>query len=145
MAQGGLTARDGLVGSQVEPMVAATASGLIEPKPLLFFQVNMVNGATQNFDMVIPIQMFICNMFIVKIGGNGAVGDTVQLQTGAGVAITDAVSINVVDTTVIGNVATCDDATNTIAAGGTLRIRRVNGGAGGNTAAAVSVIGFRLA
>lgn len=70
------------------------------------------------------------DVWIVKTGaGEGAVASTIQLQTLAGVAISDAISLNgVADQTIVRGAA-INDANHTIAAGGGLRLRHhINAG-----------------
>lgn len=101
------------------------------------------DGATANNDIVVTSQIRVLDVVVVKTVGAGGAGDTVQVQTGAGAAISDVIDINDADTT-ISRAATIDDAAHTIAAGGTLRIRRVDGGGAGNDACIVYVLCMRV-
>lgn len=116
----------------------ATADAL-DPSIETTFEFSVADGATADLDFVIANKFEIREVLIEKRGGAGGAVNTIQVQTGGGVAITDAISINIADNT-LARSATVDDANSTIAAGGTLRIRRVK--AGGNAQCSVLVRGF---
>jgi hypothetical protein len=79
-----------------------------------------IGNATGNTDIVLEHKTRIINAWAVKTAGNGGAGDTVTVQNGAN-AITDAMSLNCVDTTIV-RAGTINDANAEIAAGGTLRV-----------------------
>lgn len=89
---------------------------------------------TGNLDFTLPVaarlggaNVQIIDAWFVKTNANAAAANTVQVQTGAGAAITDVISTNINDT-LIARATQIDDATATIPAGGTLRVRSVKAG-----------------
>lgn len=80
-------------------------------------------GITGDVDFVLTHKTELVDVTLKKTVAAGGGAGTIQLQTGAAVAISNAMSIDVADQTVI-RAGTLDDATHEIAAGGTLRFRR---------------------
>jgi len=95
------------------------------------------DAVTGDIDTVLPDKFEVVDVTCIKQGGAGA-GNTMQVQTGAGVVISDAIAC-AVDKTVT-RAGTIDPASSTIAAGGTLRIHAVK--AAGTRTALVLVYGF---
>jgi len=83
----------------------------------------------------------VLDFWVEKTNGAGGAGDTLQLRTAAGVAITDALSLNVADQAVV-RAAAIDDAQHAIAAGGGLQVNVVdaNGGLTDLSAVAYALI-----
>ena len=104
-------------------------------------RIDIADAATGDVDVTLTYKTLVLEAWAVKTGGAGGAANTVQVKNGAN-AITDAMSINIADTTVA-RAATIDDAQWAIAAGGTLRVSRVK--AGGNAACTVFVLGMRVA
>lgn len=93
----------------------------------------------------IPIndQIRVFDVVVVKTDGAGGANDTVQVFNGAN-AITDAMSLNVADQTII-RPTTMDDLYMTVAAGGTLTVTIVDGNFGAtDLSCEVFVIGLRV-
>lgn len=108
----------------------------------VIFEVDFADVASTSTDVVLEYQTRILDMFAIKTAGAGAAGNTIQLQTAAGANnITDAIDMNVADTTVV-RTGTVDDAFATVAAGGTLRVDLVK--SGGDSAAQVYIVGLRV-
>jgi len=116
-----------LAANSLEGTVAANiADGNLIGGIQLLHIIPVANGATGNIDYVLTHTERIVNAWLVKTNASsGAFASSVALQTGAGVAITDAMALNAVADTTIVRATTIDDATHRIAAGGTLRVRRV--------------------
>lgn len=81
-------------------------------------------GVTGNVDFVITDKTEFFAFTFVKTAAAGGGAGTWQVATSGDVAITSTVSVDVPDTTILTGPSTLDDATNTIAAGGTLRFKR---------------------
>jgi hypothetical protein len=103
--------------------------------------VDIVDGATANFDVVLKHKTRVTDAIVNKQAGAGGASDTITVNNGTN-AITDAMSINVADKTMV-RPATVDDATQDIPAGGTLRIVRTKASAA-NVACRVTVTGYRI-
>lgn len=116
----------------VAPIADTTASATVVGGLPVVRKIAFDNTAgTVDVDITLPagVSEEVYDVRAVKTAGAGGAGDTLQIMTAAAVAITDAMSVNVADQSVV-IPATIDDATSTIAAGGVIRVRRVNGGAG---------------
>lgn len=99
-----------------------------------------IADATANTDVVLTHKTRIIDAYAVKTAANGGAGDQVIIQNGA-TAITNAISLNAVDTTVV-RAGTIDDAQWDIAAAGTLRVAATKAT---NCACEVVVTGIRVA
>lgn len=104
-------------------------------------RVAVADAATGDVDVVLAHKTLITGVQVIKTAGAGGAGDTITVKNGA-TAITDAMDINVADTTIVWP-ATMDDAQFTIAAGGTLRVTRTKASAN-NAACLVVVSGLRV-
>lgn len=98
------------------------ASGDVVAGMKLVYVIAVPAGATGNVDTVLTHKVRVIDAHLVKRGGAGGGAGTLQLFNGA-TAVTDAMSINVGDNSVVA-AATIDDAAWEVAAGGTLRITR---------------------
>ena len=79
-------------------------------------------GTTGDINVVLTHRERVCDVWLVKRSAAGGGAGTITLKN-SGDAITDAMSINVNDKTVVA-CATIDDAFRDVAAGGTLRVTR---------------------
>ena len=79
-----------------------------------------IGNSAGDTDVVLTHKTRIVDVWAVKTNGAGASGDTVTLKNGTTNAITNALSLNAVDKSVV-RVTTIDDAQHEVAAGGTLR------------------------
>lgn len=105
-------------------------------------RIDIADGTTADIDTVLEHKTRVIDVHLVKTGGAGGASDTIQAKNGSN-AITNAMSINVADQTVV-RAGTIDDAQHEIAAGGTLRITRTKASAA-NVACTVYVLGLRVA
>jgi hypothetical protein len=104
--------------------------------------IPVANVATHDVDVVLTHKTRITGVEVVKTNGAGGAADTIAVKNGA-TAITNALDLNVADKAIV-RASTLDDAQWEIAAGGTLRVASVNGGAGDVTCKVI-VTGFRVA
>ncbi|ANS05349.1 hypothetical protein [uncultured Mediterranean phage] len=120
---------------------SATSAVAVETSTPVTYGFNIADAATDNYDLVMPAghNFKVTDVTVVKTGGAGGANDTVGVLNNTD-AITDAIDINAVDTTIV-RATTIDDAFATIAAGGTLRVAVVNLG-GANVACEVYVHGL---
>lgn len=104
-----------------------SVGGTVTPGIMATMELAVAAGATGDVDFTLSsgtfTSVFIMDVLVIKTDANGGAGDTLQIQTGAGAAISDAISLNVNDTD-IARASQINDANATIAAGGTLRVRR---------------------
>lgn len=105
-------------------------------------RVDIAAGTTGDVDTTLTHKIRVLEVWLVKTTGAGGGSGTIQVKNGAN-ALTDAMSINVADQTVV-RCATIDDAQHEIAAGGTLRITRTRT-TSTNEACTVYVLGVRVA
>jgi hypothetical protein len=104
---------------------------------------SIANAASADYDITLTHKTKVLYCIVVKTSTTaGANANTVQVKSTAS-AITDAISINGAADQTIKLPATLDDSTQTIAAGGVLRVSIVR--AGGDAAVDVYVIGVRSA
>lgn len=116
-----------------------------EQLPVLHYYTYASADGDTNNDQTLTHQTEIVDAWIVKLGAAGNAGaNTVQLQTGAAVAISDAVSIRDAADGAINRIGTIDLTENVIAAGGTLRIRREKAEGADDNAIRVVVVGRRV-
>ena len=108
---------------------------------VLMHRLDIADAATNDVDIVTVHKERLLDAWLVKTGGAGAAGNTIQVKNGA-TAITNAMDTNVADQAVV-RVGTIDDASHEIAAGGTLRVTSTK--AGGNAACTVYVETIRVA
>jgi len=104
--------------------------------------VAIADGATADKDIVLTHKTEIIDVIIMKTAGAGGASDTITVKNTA-TAVTNAMDINVADKTVV-RAGTIDDASNVIAAGGTLRITKTKVSAA-NVACKVTIVGIRRA
>ena len=90
--------------------------------PEVIFRIDVPAGATGDVDKTLVSKHRIIDAWLVKRSAAGGGAGTIQLKNSTN-AITDAMSINVADETVV-RAATLSDANWEIAAGGTLRATR---------------------
>lgn len=116
-----------LVGSSAG-IVADQAAGAILGSNIAIpirLSLTIPDGATANLDFTgLPYKCRVREVRIVKTSGAGGASDTIRVANGATSNwITDAMSINVADQTVV-RVTTVDDAFYDLAAGATIRVAR---------------------
>ena len=107
-----------VTGTLTPPVVA---DGNLTPGILVAHNFAVADASTGSTDYVLVNKFEILDIVVQKRGGAGCAGDDVQLQTGAGLAITNAIDLNIADATVT-RVGTIDDTRSTVLAGGTLRV-----------------------
>lgn len=88
----------------------------------LVYSIAVPAGATGDVDIVVTHRVRIIDAHLVKRGGAGGGAGTITVKNGNS-AVTNAISIDVADNTIVA-AATIDDAFRDLAAGGTLRITR---------------------
>lgn len=120
---------------QASAALTATAPGALnQPTMLAVLALPVPDMATGNVDYagLTGFAFKVLDAFFLKRGGGvGVAVDTIQVQTAAGAAISDAVSINGLVDQGIARAASINPANNAIAAGVGLRVAVVK--AGGNT------------
>ena len=116
-----------------------------EQLPVLHYYTYASADGNTNNDQTLTHQTEIVDAWIVKLGAAGNAGaNTVQIQTGAAVAISDAVSIRDAADGAINRIGTIDLTENVIAAGGVLRIRTEKADGTDDNAIRVVVVGRRV-
>lgn len=125
---------------------AVLADAASTPGTPVVLTYNLVTGITFNNDFNLDFRIEILEVTVQKRGATGDTGDTVQVQTPAGVAISDVFNLAIADATQQRS-STIDDATSTLSAASPgIRIRQVNGGGvSPNTACQVTVLAVRRA
>jgi hypothetical protein len=121
---------------------ANTADDATEMRPEGVYIVDILDGATADKDITVTHKFEVTRVEVIKKAGAGGASDTITVKN-AGTAITDAMSINVADKTVV-RPTTIDDAQTVISAGGTLRVTRTKA-SGANVACRVLIYGVRRA
>ena len=101
---------------------------------------NVAGGATVNTDLTLQTGIRVASVWAIKTTASGTAAATVQLQDGANNVITDAMDININDTTIV-RAATIDDAFADVTAAENLRVACVNSGSSANTQCLVYVFG----
>jgi hypothetical protein len=101
--------------------------------------ITVPDAASADYDVVLTDKTEVLDVWVQKRAGNGAASNTITVKSTAS-AITAALDLNVVDTTVVRQ-ALINDANSTIAAGGTLRVSSAK--SGGNAACLVTVLGIK--
>lgn len=127
-----------LTGKSVANVADANVVGGIE----VAHRIDVADGVTADIDVVLTHKTLITQIEVIKKAGAGGADDTITVKNGA-TAITDAMSLNVADKTIV-RPTTIDDAQMTIAAAGTLRVTRTKVAAA-NVACLVIVRGLRVA
>lgn len=125
--------------------VATTADANTIGGVVVCHRIAVADGATGNVDVTLNAtygKLIVTDVHLYKTAGAGGASDTIQVFNGSD-AITDAMSINVADTTVV-RAGQINDANNVISAGGTLRVTRTKVSAA-NVACVVIVTGLRSA
>jgi hypothetical protein len=102
--------------------IATVADANTSPGLPVLHRIDVPAGATGNVDTVLTYKTRVVEVWLVKKTAAGGGAGTIQVKNGAS-AITDLMSINVADQTVV-RCTTIDDASHEIAQGGTLRITR---------------------
>lgn len=98
----------------------------------------LASALTGDVDVTLTHKTRVIEVWAIQKGGAGGAGDTITVKNGAS-AITNALDLNVADNIIV-RAGTIDDATNEVAAAGTLRVT----GASGVTAE-VYILGIRVA
>jgi hypothetical protein len=119
-------------------LAAANVIGI----PTLIHLITTAGGATANTDVTLTHKSRVLDVWTVN-KGLGTAGDTIQVLNATN-AITDAIDINIADTTRAA-AGTIDDAYVEIAAGGTLRVTETDGGGSDSPAVDVFVLVARIA
>lgn len=114
-------------------------SDVIGGIPLLFV-IPVPDAATGNINVTMTEQVRVIDVWAVKTGGAGGAANTVQVLSTAS-AISDALDINIADTTVA-RANLINDANHLIPAAGVLRVTRTK--AGGNAACIVYVLAVKM-
>jgi hypothetical protein len=127
-----------VTGAQVSNLADNAVLGGVEVTTI----VAVPDGATGDIDVVLTDKTEVTDIVIMKTAGAGGASDTITVKNGA-TAISNAMDINVADKTIV-RAGTLDDASNVIAAGGTLRVTRTKA-SGANVACKVAVRGVRRA
>ncbi len=108
-------------------------------------RINIAGGAAGNTDVVLTHKTRIIDVWAVHTGGAGEAGDTIQVLSVLGGAITDAMSWAGADAAIV-RAASIDDANHEVAAGDTLRVTTTDSDAGGDVGAGVVyALGIRVA
>ena len=113
----------------------------MSPDVPVLLRVVVPTGVTGDIDTVLAWRGRIIDVWLIKTGGAAVQGDTIQVQTGAGAAITNLIPLWSDQQKI--PCETIDDATYDIADAGTVRVRRVNSGAG-NVACEVYILFQRI-
>lgn len=125
------------VANTLGSVVPATAAGptTLNATGLVSFKLAFpTGGATATFTVVTPDAIEIVDVIVNKIGAGA--GNTVQVKTGGGTAISDAIAA--ATDKAITRMGTCDTTQNAIAAGGSFQV--VNTFAAGTVQANVTVV-----
>lgn len=127
-----------IAGASVDDVAANNAIGGIE----VVHRITVPDGSTGNVDTTLSHKERVIDVHLVKTVNAGGASDTITVLNATN-AITNAMSINVADKTVV-RAGTIDDAYWEIAAGGTLRVTRTKASAA-NVACEVFVHCLRVA
>ena len=113
--------------------------------PVVIYRVPVAAGATADVDTLTTTHAVrVVDAWLVKTVGAGvAVASTIQVQTAAAAAVTDAISINNLADTRLARAAQINDANHEFAAAAVIRIRRVRGGGGGGEDCIVYIMAVR--
>jgi hypothetical protein len=103
------------------------------------YTITVPDVATGTVDLAILHGVKVQDCWIIKTGGAGAGGNTIQLQDGSGNAITDVMDNNKADG-LITKCASIDDSFAEVFASEGLRVSSVKGG--GNAQCLVEVLGI---
>ena len=101
----------------------------------------VLNAATGNVDLILEHRVGILDVWLIKQSAAGGAWDTIQVTDGEDAPITEAMSINVADQTVV-RATQINDATAVIPANGILRVKRTKASAA-NVRCVVVVLGVR--
>lgn len=111
----------------------------------ILFRINVAGGAAGNTDVVMDHKIRVLDAWAVHTGGAGEVGDTIQLLSVAGGAITDAMSWSGADTEIV-RAGSINYANHEVAAGDSLRVTTTDADAGADVGAGiVYVLAIRVA
>lgn len=111
----------------------------------ILFRINVAGGAAGNTDVVMDHKIRVLDAWAVHTGGAGEAGDTIQLLSVAGGAITDAMSWSGADTEIV-RAGSINYANHEVAAGDSLRVTTTDSDAGADVGAGiVYVLAIRVA
>lgn len=122
--------------------VATTANANVIGGLEVVHRVDVAAGTTGDVDVTLTHKTHVTDVWLIKKSAAGGGAGTIQVKNGSS-AITNAMSIDVNDQTVV-RAGTIDDATQEIAAAGTLKITRTRTASSDETCT-VYVRGFRVA
>lgn len=111
-------------------MAQAAAGAIPAPSIVAVFALTVPDAATANLDWtgLAGLAFRVLDFWAVKTGATAAASaNTVQLQTAGGVAVSDALNMQVADTVLV-RAAVIDDANHAFAAGAGIRVRSVKAG-----------------
>ena len=116
-----------------------------EQVPVVHYYAVANDDGNRDIDVTLTYQTEIIDAYVIKLGAAGNAGaSSVALQTAAAAPITGAMNIRDAGDGEIVRAATIDLTENTIAAGGTLRIRMAKADNADNNAVRVVVTGRRV-
>lgn len=101
------------------PVVANSVATASIPALSFYLRVPVGNAST-NISVVAPCDLEIISARAIKTAANGGAGDLVQVFNGV-TAVTDALDLNVVDTTIV-FAATINDAVSSFAEGDVITV-----------------------
>ena len=105
---------------------------------------NVAAGTTVNTDLALQTGIRVASVWAIKTNANGTANATVQLQDGAGNAISQAMVIGVADTTIV-RTTTINDAFYDVTAAEGLRVACDNTANSANTQCLVYCFGQPIA
>ena len=133
--------RGGIVASGAFLTPPIMAADQLNPSAPVLLVFDVPPGASAAIDFVLATGIEITEVVVRKKGGAGGVGDTIQVQTGAGTAVTNAMDLNIADNLVV-RPTTLTNATVSFAGGATLRLDRVEAT---DAECQVAIFGFAIA
>lgn len=108
--------------SRDDTIVANVADSNVLGGIHVIFRKNVSAGITADLDVTVTNKIRVIDAWLVKTNGAGGGAGSIQVKNGTS-AVTDAMSIDVADTTIT-RATQINDANHEIAAGGTLRFTR---------------------
>jgi len=121
--------------------IAQSSPGNSQPTVPQMYIIDTAGGATANTDVAdIGANLTVTRVDVI-LKGSGTAGDTIQLQTGAGSAVTEAIDVHLSDETLV-SAETIDDALSVFSQGDTIRVAEIDGGGNDSPACRVLIYGY---